>query len=57
MKRLLRPRVRKYLYGLTAAALAFAAAMGWIPAPAAAAAGPLLLAVFYVDDQGEPRDD
>ena len=51
----LTPAFRRWAYGVTAAALGFAALVGWLPAPAAAAAAPLLLAIFYVDENGEPR--
>lgn len=57
MKNILTPNVRRWAYGVTAAALAFAATVGWIPAPTAAAALPLLVAIFYVDSStGEPRE-
>ena len=55
MNRLLKPAVRRYLYALTAAALAFASAVGWVPGPTAIAAAPLLVAIFYVTPEGEPK--
>lgn len=53
--RVLRPAFRRWAYGVTAAAVVFAAGVGWVPAPVAALAAPLLMAVFYVDENGEPR--
>lgn len=49
------PALRRWAYGVTAAAAAVAVFAGWLPAPSLAVVLPLLMAVFYVDEKGEPR--
>ena len=55
-ERLLRPAFRRWAYGVAAAAVGVAVFAGWLPAGALPVVGPLLMAVFYVDSTGEPRD-
>ncbi|WP_067197180.1 hypothetical protein [Microbacterium sp. XT11] len=54
---LLTPKFRKWAYGVTAAALALAIAIGWVPVGASPVVLPLLMAVFYVDETGNPKED
>jgi hypothetical protein len=53
--RVLTPGFRRYAYGVAAAAVVAAVAAGWLPAGTLTVAAPLLMAVFYVDEKGEPR--
>lgn len=53
--RVLRPRFRRWAYGVAAAGVTLAMFAGWLPAGAAPVVAPLLMAIFYVDEQGEPR--
>lgn len=52
---ILTPAVRRWAYGVAAAAVVAAIGFGWLPAGAAALILPLLAALFYVDETGEPR--
>lgn len=54
--RVLTPAFRRWAYGVAAAAVGVAVFAGWLPAAAAPVIAPLLMAVFYVDETGEPRD-
>lgn len=54
-ERVLSPAFRRWAYGVTAAALGYAAVVGWIRPEYATAAAPLIMAAFYVDKSGEPR--
>jgi hypothetical protein len=53
--RIFTPAVRRWAYGVAAAAVAAAIGFGWLPAGAAALLVPLLGALFYVDETGTPR--
>lgn len=53
--RVLTPALRRWAYGVAAAAVGVAVFAGWLPAAAAPVIAPLLLAVFYVDETGQPR--
>ena len=53
--RVLTPAIRRWAYGVAAAALGVAIFAGWVPAGAAPVIVPLLMAIFYVDDAGEPK--
>ncbi len=51
----LSPAFRRWAYGVSIAALGVAVFAGWLPPAAATVAVPLLMAVFFVSDAGEPR--
>ncbi|WP_341935507.1 hypothetical protein MRBLWO14_001159 [Microbacterium sp. LWO14-1.2] len=53
--RVLTPAVRRWAYGVAVAAIGVAVFAGWIPATASPVALPLIMALLYVDDSGEPR--
>jgi len=53
--RVITPAVRRWAYGVAAAAVAAGIGFGWLPAGSAALIVPLLGALFYVDETGEPR--
>lgn len=53
--RIATPAVRRWAYGVAAAAVTAAVGFGWLPAGAAALLLPLLMAVFFVDETGAPR--
>lgn len=55
VEHVLTPAVRRWAYGVAAAAVGVAVFAGWLPAAAAPVIAPLLLAVFYVDETGTPR--
>ncbi len=57
MRRVLTPAFRRWAYGVTAAAVAVAASVGWIDPETAVVIGPLLMALFYVNDDGAPREE
>ncbi|AYD86266.1 holin [Microbacterium phage Efeko] len=54
-ERIATPALRRWAYGVAAAAVAAGVGFGWLPAGSAALLLPLLGALFYVDDAGEPR--
>lgn len=54
-EKIITPAIRRWAYGVAAAALGLAAVLGYIPPETAIAAAPLLMAIFYVDKTGEPR--
>lgn len=56
VRRVLTPTFRRWAYGVTAAAVGVAASVGWIEPETAVVIGPLLMALFYVDDNGSPRE-
>ena len=49
------PATRRWGYGVTIAAVAAAIAFGWLPPEAGAVLVPLAAALFFVNDQGDPR--
>lgn len=51
----LTPAVRRWAYGAAAAALGVAVFAGWVPPGAAPVIVPLLMALFYVNETGEPK--
>jgi hypothetical protein len=51
----LRPGFRRWAYGVTAAAVGVAVFAGWLPPEASPVIAPLLMAVFFVDERGEPK--
>ncbi len=57
VRSVLTPTFRRWAYGVTAAAVGVAASVGWIEPETAVVIGPLLMALFYVDDRGTPRKD
>ncbi len=56
MRRVLTPTFRRWAYGVSAAAVGVAAGVGWIEPETAVVIGPLLMALFYVDDNGSPQE-
>lgn len=54
-ERIATPALRRWAYGVAAAAVGVAVFAGWLPPAAAPVVLPLLMAVFYVDEAGEPR--
>jgi hypothetical protein len=54
-ERVLTPAFRRWAYGVAAAAIGVAVFAGWLPPAAAPVVAPLLMAVFYVTENGEPR--
>lgn len=54
-ERVLRPAFRRWAYGVAAAAVGAAVFAGWLPAGALPVIAPLLMAVFYVDEKGNPK--
>lgn len=53
-ERVLRPGLRRWAYGVTAAAVGLAVALGWLPVEASPVVLVLAMAVFYVDKSGAP---
>lgn len=53
---ILTPVFRRWAYGVAAAAVLAAAGLGWVPIGATTVVLPLLMAVFYVDETGNPKD-
>ena len=53
-ERVLRPGLRRWAYGVTAAAVGLAVALGWLPVEASPVVLVLAMAVFYVDNSGAP---
>lgn len=51
----LTPAFRRWGYGVTIAAVAVAIFAGWLPPGATAVLVPLAAALFFVNDNGEPR--
>ena len=51
---ILRPRFRRWAYGVAVAAVGVAVFAGWLPPAASPVVIPLLMAAFYVDENGEP---
>lgn len=56
MKKLLSPRFRRWAYGVAVAAVGVAVFAEWLPASASPVVLPLLMALFYVSNDGEPKD-
>lgn len=56
MKNLLTPRFRRWAYGVTVAAYSVAAFAGWVPVESTPVVLPLIMAIFFVSDDGEPRE-
>lgn len=52
---ILTPAVRRWAYGVAAAAVGVAVFAGWLKPEAAPVVAPLLMALFYVDKTGQPR--
>ena len=52
----IRPKVRRWIYGVTIAALGVAVYARWIEAGALAVLVPLVLALLNVNDDGTPRE-
>lgn len=53
--RIITPRLRRWGYGVAAAALAAAVGAGWLPPSALPWLLPLAAAVLFVDETGAPR--
>jgi hypothetical protein len=53
--RIITPAARRWAYGVAAAGVAAAIGFGWLPAGAGVLLLPLLGALFYVDETGQPR--
>lgn len=53
--KIITPAVRRWAYGVAAAGVAAAVALGYLPATALPVLLPLAMALFYVDSSGEPR--
>lgn len=53
--RVLRPTFRRWAYGVSAAAVGVAVFVGWLPVESTPVIAPLLMALFYVDQNGEPK--
>lgn len=49
------PTTRRWGYGVTIAGIAAAIWAGWLPPGAGVVLVPLAAALFFVNDQGEPR--
>lgn len=47
---------RRWAYGVAAAALGVAIFAGWVPSGASPVILLLLMALFYVDEKGNPKD-
>lgn len=55
-RRVLTPAFRRWAYGVAVALVGVAVFAGWIPPAAATVAAPLLMALLYVNDAGDPRE-
>lgn len=53
--RVLTPAVRRWAYGVAAAALTAAVALRWVPVEVAPVILPLVMALLYVDKDGSPK--
>lgn len=53
--RIITPAVRRWAYGVTIAGVAAAVWAGWLPPGSLAVIVPLAAALFYVDENGDPR--
>lgn len=56
MRTVLTPRFRRWAYGVTVAAYSVAAFAGWVPLESTPVVLPLIMAIFFVSDDGEPRE-
>jgi len=54
-ERVVKPAFRIWAYGVAAAGIGVAVWAGWLPPGALPVIAPLLMAIFYVDEKGEPR--
>ncbi|KNY07911.1 hypothetical protein [Microbacterium sp. GCS4] len=54
-EKILSPAFRRWAYGVAVAAVGVAVFAGWLPAPSAAVLAPLIMALLYVDETGEPK--
>lgn len=52
----LTPAFRRWAYGVAAAGLAVAIALRWVPIEASPVLLALLMALFYVDETGKPKE-
>lgn len=52
---ILTPGLRRWAYGVSVAAVGVAVFAGWLPVDAAPVIVPLLMALFFVGDTGDPR--
>ena len=57
MKKILTPAVRKWAYGVTAAALSLGVALGFIPVETHPAVLVLVMALFNVDSNGKATEE
>lgn len=55
-EKLLRPAFRRWAYGVAVAAIGVAVFAGWLPPAASPVVVPLLMALFYVNDAGDPKE-
>ena len=53
----LTPAFRRWGYGVATAALGVAIFLGWVPPGASPDVLLLLMALFYVDETGKPKED
>lgn len=53
----LTPTFRRWAYGVAAGGLGVAVFAGWVPPGASPVILLLLMAVFYVDETGKPKDN
>lgn len=51
----LTPRFRRWAYGVSVAVVGLAVALDWLPATASPVVLPLLMALLFVDQNGEPK--
>lgn len=51
----LTPAFRRWAFGVSAAGVAAAIYFGWLPEGSAVVIVPLLMALFFVNDNGDPR--
>lgn len=56
MRKLLTPRFRRWAYGVAVALVGVAVFAGWLPATASPVVLPLLMALFYVSEGGDPKE-
>jgi len=54
--RVFTPAFRRWAYGVTVAAVGVAVFAGWLPPTAAPVVLPLIMAIFFVTDDGTPRE-
>lgn len=55
-EKFLRPAFRRWAYGVAVGVVGVAVFAGWLPPAATPVVVPLIMALFYVNDAGDPKE-